>query len=391
MCNPNINWKTHDVTFGTPTPITDIRDEEWGGCEISEIACVGEIDKEETMEEEAEHLVPKEFHKFLDVFGRGFFEKLPPNRAYNCRIDWKEGAVPPKGPIYSMSPAEAKALKEYFDEELALGKIRPSNSPARLPVMFVKKGDGTLRLVVDYRKLNDITIKKFFPIPRQDQLLDTLRGAKFFTKFDLRQGYNNMLIEEGHPWLSAFGTMYGQYKSLVMPFGLANAPSEFQYMMVQIFKRLEEELKRKGLLIQPGLYQNPGKGVVCYLDNIMVYGPDHQSVERITRWVLDALRTNELFLKASKCMFYSQRVNYIGLIITPEGMEPEEGKTEAIRTWPAPMDPTRARRWLGFAGFYRRFVPDFSKLMKPISDLTRHDAKWVWTEECQQTFEELTN
>lgn len=106
-------------------------------------------------------------------------------------------------------------------------------------------------------------------------------------------------------------------------------------------------------------------------------------------WVLETLRENELFLKALKCTFYSQQVNYIGLIIMPVGMEPEEGKTEAIRTWPTPTDPTKARKWLSFAGFYRRFIPEFSKLMKPITDLTRKDARWVWMDECQRNFDEL--
>lgn len=132
----------------------------------------------------------------------------------------------------------------------------------------------------------------------------------------------------------------------------------------------------EGLLSQLALYQNPGEGVICYLDEIMVYGPDCESVEQITRWVLMALKENKMFLKAPKFTFYSQQINYIGLVYTPEGMEPEEGKKEAICAWPAPTDPWT---WLGFAGFYMCFVVDFSKLMKPITDPTSKGAKWEWT------------
>ncbi|KAF8755557.1 Retrotransposon gag protein [Rhizoctonia solani] len=167
--------------------------------------------------------LPPQYHKFARVFGEEEFKVLPPHREYDIAIDLLPDAKLTPGPIYGMTDAESKALKQHIEEELATGKIRPSTSLAGAPVMFVKKADGSLWLVVDYRKLNDITHKNVYPLPRQDNLMAKLQNAKLFTKLDLRWGYNNIRIKEGDEWKTAFRTKYGLFECLVMPFGLTNA------------------------------------------------------------------------------------------------------------------------------------------------------------------------
>ncbi|KAF8749953.1 hypothetical protein RHS01_09609 [Rhizoctonia solani] len=164
--------------------------------------------------------LPQQYHKFAK---------------YDIAIDLIPNAKLSPGPIYGMTNAESKALKQHINEELATGKIRPSTSSAGAPVMFVKKADGSLRLVVDYQKLNNVTHKNVYPLPRQDDLMAKLRNAKLFTKLDLCWGYNNVRIKEGDEWKTAFRTKYGLFEYLVMPFGLTNAPAAFQHFMNDLF------------------------------------------------------------------------------------------------------------------------------------------------------------
>jgi hypothetical protein len=184
-------------------------------------------------------LVPKEYHEFLAVFDAKAADKLPPHRKWDHAIDLEKGKEPPWGPIYALSELELAALREYLDEMLASGKIRPSKSPAGAPILFVPKSNGRgLRLCVDYRGLNNVTIKNRYPLPLMNELRDRVEGAKLFTKIDLKSGFNLIRIRAGDEWKTAFRTRYGHYEYLVMPFGLANAPSSFQDMMNEIFRDL---------------------------------------------------------------------------------------------------------------------------------------------------------
>ncbi|KAF8753952.1 hypothetical protein RHS01_06575 [Rhizoctonia solani] len=205
--------------------------------------------------------LPEQYHEFAKVFGEEEFKVLPPHREYDISIDLVPDAKLTPGPIYGMTDAESKALKQHIDEELATGKIRPSTSSAGAPVMFVKKSDGSLRLVVDYRKLNDVTHKNVYPLPRQDDLMAKLRHAKMFTKLDLRWGYNNVWIKEGDEWKTAFRTKYGLFEYLVMPFGLTNAPAAFQHFMNDLFRDLIDAT------------------VVIYLDDILIFSEDPRSTQ----------------------------------------------------------------------------------------------------------------
>ncbi|KAF8755279.1 hypothetical protein RHS01_05375 [Rhizoctonia solani] len=217
-----------------------------------------------------------------------------------------------------MTNAESKALKQHIDKELATGKICPSTSLAGAPVMFVKKADGSLQLVVDYRKLNKVTHKNVYPLPRQDDLMAKLRHAKIFTKLDLQWGYNNVWIKEGDEWKTAFRTKYGLFKYLVMPFGLTNAPAAFQHFMNNLFRDLINIT------------------VVIYLDNILIFSEDPKDHPAHVREVLSRLMKNQLFCKLSKCHFHVTTVDYLGIVISPAGFSMDQKKIKAVMSWPIP-------------------------------------------------------
>ncbi|KAF8753953.1 hypothetical protein RHS01_06576 [Rhizoctonia solani] len=261
---------------------------------------------------------PEQYHEFAKVFGEEEFKVLPPHREYDIAIDLVPDAKLSPGPIYGMTDAESKALKQHIDEELATGKIRPSTSSAGAPVMFVKKADGSLRLVVDYRKLNDVTHKNVYPLPRQDNLMAKLRHAKLFTKLDLRWGYNNVRIKEGDEWKTAFRTKYGLFEYLVMPFGLTNAPAAFQHFMNDLFRDLIDVT------------------VVIYLDDILIFSENPEDHPSHVREVLSRLMKNQLFCKLSKCHFHVTTVDYLGIVISPAGFSMDQKKIEAVTSWPQP-------------------------------------------------------
>ncbi|KAF8752208.1 hypothetical protein RHS01_07841 [Rhizoctonia solani] len=284
--------------------------------------------------------LPPQYHEFAKVFGEEEFKVLPPHREYDISIDLVPDAKLSPGPIYGMTDAESKALKQHIDKELATGKIRPSTSSAGAPVMFVKKADGSLRLVVDYRKLNDVTHKNVYPLPRQDNLMAKLRHAKIFTKLDLRWGYNNVQIRKGDEWKTAFRTKYGLFEYLVMPFGLTNAPAAFQHFMNNLFRNLIDVT------------------VVIYLDNILIFSKDPKDHPTHVREVLSRLMKNQLFCKLSKCHFHVTTVDYLGIVISPAGFSMDQKKIEAVTTWPTPRTVKQVQAFLGFVNYLRRFIPN---------------------------------
>ncbi|KAF8689682.1 hypothetical protein RHS03_09063, partial [Rhizoctonia solani] len=315
--------------------------------------------------------LPPQYHKFAKVFGKEEFKVLPPHREYNIAIDLVSDAKLTPGPIYGMTNAESKALKQHIDEELATGKICPSTSSAGAPVMFVKKANGSLRLVVDYRKLNDVTHKNVYPLPRQDDLMAKLRHAKMFTKLDLRWGYNNVQIKEGDKWKTAFRTKYGLFKYLVMPFGLTNAPAAFQHFMNNLFRDLIDVT------------------VVIYLDNILIFSEKPEDHPNHVREVLSWLMRNQLFCKLSKCHFHITTVDYLGIVISLAGFSMDQKKIKAITSWPQPKTVKQVQAFLGFANYLCQFIPNFSSVACPLHNLTRKEAPWSWGNLEEGAFQEL--
>ncbi|QRW23270.1 Retrotransposable element Tf2 protein [Rhizoctonia solani] len=315
--------------------------------------------------------LPEQYHEFAKVFGKEEFKVLPPHREYDIAIDLVPDAKLSPGPLYGMTDAESKALKQHIDKELATGKICPSTSSTGAPVMFVKKADGSLRLVVDYQKLNDVTHKNVYPLPRQDDLMAKLRHAKIFTKLDLQWGYNNVRIKEGDEWKTAFRTKYGLFEYLVMPFGLTNAPAAFQHFMNNLFRDLIDVT------------------VVIYLDNILIFSKKPEDHPSHVREVLSRLMKNQLFCKLSKCHFHVTTVDYLGIVISPAGFSMDQKKIEAVTSWPTPKTVKQVQAFLGFVNYLRRFIPSFSSMARPLHNLTRKETPWSWGNLKEVAFQEL--
>ena len=305
-------------------------------------------------------VIPEQYHSYTDVFDKREADKLPPHRPFDHRIPLVEGKTPPFGPIYSLSQTEQVALREYLDENLAKEFIVPSESSAASPILFVKKKDGSLRLCVDYRRLNDMTLKNRYPLPLIGDLLDKLKSAKIYTKIDLRGAYNLLRIEEGDQWKTAFRTRLGLYEYRVMPFGLTNAPASFQYLMNHIFRDVLD------------IY------VIVYLDDILVFSNNEESHIQHVQTVLERLRQHQLFAKLEKCDFHTTHTEFLGYIISPRGVEMDPAKVKAVTQWPVPKNLKELQGFLGFVNFYRRFIVDFSALAKPLHELTRKDVRFVF-------------
>ncbi|WVZ76113.1 hypothetical protein U9M48_024115 [Paspalum notatum var. saurae] len=308
--------------------------------------------------------------EYTDVFPKDLPPGLPPLRGIEHQIDLIPGARLPNRAPYRTNPDETKEIQRQVRALLDKGYIRESLSPCSVLVLLVPKKDGSWRMCVDCRAINNITIRYRYPIPRLDDMLDELSGAIIFTKIDLRSGYHQ--IEWlGDEWKTAFKTKFGLYEWLVMPFGLTNAPSTFMRLMNEVLRPFI------------GLF------VVVYFDDIPIYSKSmHEHLEHL-RAVFDALRAARLFGNIEKCIFCTQRVAFLGYVVTPRGIEVDSSKIDAIREWPTPTTITRIRSFLGLAGFYRRFVPNFSSIAAPLHELTKKDAPFSWGDSQEVAFTTL--
>ena len=252
------------------------------------------------------------------------------------------------------------------------GRIQPSKSPMASPVFFVKKKDGSLRLVQDYRKLNDMTIKNSYPLPLISDIINKLKKAKYFTKLDVRWGYNNVRIKRGDEWKAAFRTNRGLFEPLVMFFGLTNSPATFQTMMNDLFIELID-----------------GNVVIVYMDDILIFTETLEQHREVVKRVLEILEKNKLYLKAEKCEFEKEKIEYLGLIISQGCISMDPVKVEGVSKWPTPTVVKEVQSFLGFVNFYRRFIQDFANTARPLHDLTKKDTPWKWTLETQKAFDAL--
>ncbi|MBT0984553.1 reverse transcriptase family protein, partial [Salmonella enterica subsp. enterica serovar Typhimurium] len=239
---------------------------------------------------------------------------------------------------YRIAPAELRELKVQLQELVDKGFIQPSTSPWGASVLFMRKKDGTLRLCIDYRQLNRVTIKNRYPLPRIDDLFDQLRGACVFSKIDLRSGYYQLKIKDEDVHKSAFRTRYGHYEFLVMPFGLTNAPAAFMRLMNEVF---QEYLDRF---------------VIVFIDDILVYSKSKSDHIRHLNLVLRKLREHQLYAKFSKCQFWLTEVAFLGHVVSAQGIQVDPQKITAVENWEQPRTVTEVRSFLGLAGYYRRFV-----------------------------------
>ena len=293
---------------------------------------------------------------FPDVFPEEL-PGLPPHREIEFAIDVVPGVTPASITPYIMAPLELKELKLQLQELLEKGFIRPSVSPWGALVLFVKKKDDTLRLCIDYRQLNKLTVKNKYPLPRIDDLFDQSKGASIFSKIDLRSWYHQLRIKDAHVHKTAFRTRYGHYEFLVMPFGLTNAPAAFMDLMNRVFRPYVDQF------------------VVVFIDDILMYSKDRESHDIHLQIVLGTLRKEQLYAKLSKCEFWMNEVSFLGHIVSKEGIRVYPKKIEVVVEWKSPRNVTEVRSFLGLAGYYRRFVKGFSMTAAPMTRLLQKNVK----------------
>ena len=281
---------------------------------------------------------------FEDMFPQETPVGLPPLRRIEHQIDLIPGATLPNRPPYRTNPEETKEIQRQVQELLDKGFVRESLSPCAVPVILVPKKDGSWRMCVDCRAINNITVRYRHPIPRLDDMLDELSGSTIFTKIDLRSGYHQIRMKTGDEWKTAFKTKFGLYEWLVMPFGLTNAPSTFMRLMNHVLRTFI------------------GKFVVVYFDDILIYSKSFDEHVKHIRQVLDELRKEKLFANLEKCSFCTDHVVFLGFVVSAKGIEVDESKVKAIKDWPAPTNVSQVKSFHGLAGFYRRFVRDFSTI-----------------------------
>ena len=316
--------------------------------------------------------VPDYLHDFADVFTKEDFDELPPHRPWDHAIELLPGTTERLDcKIYQLSVDEQTQLDEFLEENLSTGRIRPSKSPMASPFFFIKKKDGKLRPVQDYRKLNDMTIKNRYPLPLITELIDMLQNARYFTKLDIRWGYNNVRIKKGDEFKAAFRTNRGLFEPLVMFFGLTNSPATFQTMMNDIFHL---EIKQGYVLI--------------YLDDILILDRDLDQHHAHVREVLERLREHKLYLKPEKCEFDQTEVEYLGVIVGNGQVKMDPVKVAGIAEWPTPTCKRDIQQFLGFCNFYRRFIHHFADIARPLQVLTGN-VPFEWKEECQTSFDQL--
>jgi len=302
--------------------------------------------REEEIEEDhrkIEEMVPKKFLKWRKVFGKVELERMLKRKIWDHAIDLKETFKPRKGRIYPLSKNKREEVQNFVEDQLRKGYIRPLKSPQTSPVFFVGKKDGSKRMVMDYRNLNDQTIKNNYPLPLITELINNMGSKKVFTKMDLRWGFNNVRIKKGDEWKGAFTTHIRSFEPTVMFFGMTNSPATFQAMINEILRDLINEGK-----------------IVAFVDDVLVGTETKEGHDEIVKEILRRLEENNLYIKPEKYMWKAKKIGFLGIVIGPNGIEMEEGKVEGVLGWPVPKTVKDVRKFLGLANYYRRFIKDFA-------------------------------
>jgi hypothetical protein len=296
---------------------------------------------------------------------------MPPDRDVKFIIDLLPGTGPIAKRPYNMDIEELKELKKQLKEQLDKGFVQQSSSSWGAPVLFVEKKDSSKRLVMEYRSLNEVTIKNKYPLPNINDLFDQLKGAKVFYKIDLRSGYFQLKIREQDIPKTAFTTRYGLYEYTVMSFGLTNAKTYFMTTMNKVFMEYLD------------------KFVVVLIDDILIYSKDDKEHEQHLRLIMEKLREHKLYAKFSKCEFWLSKVGFLGHIVSVEGVAVDPSKVASVTKWESPKNAGDIRSFLGLAGYYQRFIENFSKIAKPMTELLKKDKKFEWIDSCEASFQEL--
>jgi hypothetical protein len=303
-----------------------------------------------------------------------FLEELPvmtPDREIEFVIELVPGTAPIFKRPYRMAAIQLAEHKEQLQELLDKRYIHPSAPPWGAPVIFVLKKDGTQRMCVDYRSLNEVTIKNKCPLPRIDDLFDQLKGACVFSKIDLRSGYHQPKIRASDIPKTAFITRYGLYEYTVMSIGLTNAPAYFMYLMNKVSMEYLD------------------KFVVVFINDILIFSKNEEEHDKHLCLVLQKLRENQLYAKLNKCEFWLKEVSFLGHIISEGGISIDPSKVKDVLSWKTPQNVSDIRSFLGLAGYYRSSIDGFSKISKPMTKLLAKGNIFEWTPRREASFQEL--
>ena len=312
--------------------------------------------------------------QYRDVFPDALPAELPPERSVYHTIPLKDSnAVPPARKTYRLSQPELEECKQQVTALLAKGHIRPSCSPYGSPVLFVKKATGGLRMCIDFRGLNEQTIKNRYPLPRIDELFDKLQGATVFSGIDLQSAYNQVRLKPEDVPKTAFTTPFGLFEFKVLCFGLTNAPGTFQNIMNDVLKDVI------------------GKFVLVYLDDIVIYSHSEEEHMLHLKIVLELLRAHKLYAKLSKCKFVQSELKFLGHIISAKGIQVDPAKVSIVKDWPVPKSKHDMQKFLGLANYFRKFIMGYAQLVAPMQQLTKKDKDYAWTEECNAAFTGVKN
>ena len=350
--NPEIDWNQKTLTFTRCPSSCGTQNNHQEGLEEGERLFMIDFDpgtihirskattltliaEKNQIKQTVEEIIPKHYLPYREVFEKKTFNEMPPRRIWDHAIELIPGSKPTDCKLYPLNRQEQEQLDAFLKENLETGRIQSSKSPMASPFFFVKKKDGSLRPVQDYRKLNEMTVKNKYPLPLISKLIDQLSGSKIFSKMDIRWGYNNIRIKEGDEWKVAFRTNHGLFEPLVMFFGLTNSPATFQTMMNDIFRKEIAE-----------------GWVVIYMDDIVVHSKDiHEHRKHVSR-ILHVLRENKLSLKPEKCWFDKEEIEFLGIIISKDSVKMDPAKVQAIIEWPTPRCKKEVQQFLGFINFY---------------------------------------
>ena len=309
--------------------------------------------------------------EFRDVLVSELPSGLPPERTTFHTIPVKDGSVPPAHKLYRLSRLQSEELRRQLKSLTEKRFIQPSSSPYGSPVLFAVKPDGSLRLCVDFRALNKQTVRNRYPLPRIDDLLDKLVGMKYFSSLDLAQAYYQVRLLPSDVPKTAFTTPEGLFEFLVLPFGLTNAPATFQAIIHEVFG------------------DALGKILLAYLDDLLIFSKTREEHLSHLRVVLSKLREHKLYANIKKCHFMSQSVQFLGHVVSGEGIKPSPAKTEIVLKWAVPKTVHDIQSFMGLMNYFRKFIQGYSVLAKPLTDLLKADVPFNWTQSCQNAFELL--
>jgi hypothetical protein len=338
----------------------------------------GELSADEQLDSDTAKEVPQGpmepwvstlLEEYESIFSTGVFPDKPAARSVPHAIPLLPNSQPTFRPMLRLSPKELQVLKEYVAELVEKGLIRPSTSPYGASAIFVPKPDGTLRVCIDYRAINKITVKNKYPLPRIDDLLDKLTGAKYFSSLDLQTGFHQVPIQERDIEKTAFRTPFGHYEWTVLPLGLCNSAPTFQMVMNNTFKDYVD------------------KFVLVYMDDILIFSKSEEEHKVHLKLVLERLRECNFKLRLKKCSFSHTQLKYVGHIVSEEGIKADPAKTSTVEDWPVPSSVADVRQFTGFANYFRKYIKAYSAMASPLTNLTRKSTAFVWGKEQQDAFQ----